>query len=180
MAQELGEPEWCEGYGVRNTHRTAVAPTKSTSTLMGSTSESVFPYPGIAYDMGTAKGEMHMVVGEFYRLAKERGKWSDSLAKELIKTLGSVQHLDWLSDHEKLVFRTAFELDQNVLLRFASQRQKYLCQGQSLNFYIREEHSEEYVVNLHKKAFLDPNILSLYYIHSQSGVVVDECSACAA
>lgn len=180
LALELGEPEWCKGHGVRHTHRTAVAPTKSTSTLMGNTSESVFPYPGIAYDISSAKGEMPIVVGEFYRLAKERGMWSTELATDIVNHLGSVQHLDWLTDHEKLVFRTAFELDQHVLIRYASNRQKYLCQGQSLNFYIRDGHTGQYVAELHKAAFLNPNILSLYYIHSQNGVVIEACQNCAA
>lgn len=182
MAEKLGEPEWCKGYGVRNTHRTAIAPTKSTSILMGGVSESVFPDPGMVFDAGSTVGELRRIVPEFYELMKERGKYDEETINSIIQNVGSVQHLDWLTDHEKAVFRTAFEVDQNFILRYASQRQKYLCQGQSLNFYIPEDGSESYYSELISRTIVDPNILSQYYVYSRSGVVMskDECLACHA
>lgn len=176
-----GEPEWCKGYNLRNTHRTAVAPTKSTALLMGGVSESVFPDPGMVFEMGSAAGGMKRISAEFYKLAKAKGKYSEELIKDINQHIGSVQHLDWLTDHEKAVFRTAFEVDQEAILRLASVRQKYLCQGQSLNFFVSEDGDEKRIAKLHSKAFLDPNITALYYIYSRSGVVINnECIACSA
>lgn len=182
LAGTLGEPEWCRGYGVRNTHRTAVAPTKSTSILMGGVSESVFPDPGMVFDAGSSVGELRRIVPEFYELMKERGHYNQETLDSIIKNIGSVQHLDWLTNEEKQVFKTAFEIDQRVLLRYASQRQQYLCQGQSLNFYIPEDHSEEYFSELMTMVIVDPNILSQYYVYSRSGVTIaaDQCTVCEA
>ena len=181
LAASLGEPEWCEGTGLRNTHRTAIAPTKSTALLMGGMSESVFPDPGMVFEIGSAAGGMKRISAEFYELAKERGKYCPELIEDINQHIGSVQHLSWLTPHEKLVFRTAFEVDQETILRLASTRQKWLCQGQSLNFFVSEDGDEERISRLHTNAFLDPNITALYYVYSRSGVVVnEECLACAA
>lgn len=181
LAEVLGEPEWCKGYGVRNTHRTALAPTKSTSLLMGGVSESHFPDPGMVFDAGSAAGDLRRIVPEIYKLMQERGVYSEATINDIIEHIGSVQHVTWLDDHEKAVFKTAFEMDQMVLLRYASQRQKHLCQGQSINFFVPEDGGEEAVARLMSKAALDDEILSVYYIYSRSGVVVkDECIACQA
>jgi len=181
MAKAMGEPEWCEGYGVRNTHRTALAPTKSTAQLMGGVSESTSPDPAMVFEMGSAAGGLKRISSEFYHLAKERGKYSKALIDDINQHIGSVQHLDWLSDHEKAVFRTAFEVDQEAILRLASTRQKYLCQGQSLNFFVSEDGDEDRIARLHSRALMDPNILSLYYVYSRSGVTINnECVACHA
>lgn len=179
LADELGESEWCKGYGVRNTHRTAVAPTKSSSVLMAGVSEMTSPDPGMVYEQSSSAGGMKRVNGELYEIMKERGVYNKKTLDNIINNLGSVQHVDWLTAEEKWVFKTAFEIDQNVILRYASQRQKYLCQGQSLNFFFAED--EKKISEIHTKALLDPNILSLYYIYSRSGAVVNgECLACSA
>ena len=181
LAQTLGEPEWCKGYGVRNTHRTALAPTKSTSLLMGGVSESVFPDPGMVFDAGSAVGELRRITPELYKLMNERGVYNKETVDDIIEHVGSVQHVEWLDEHEKQVFLTAFEIPQTVLLRYASQRQKHLCQGQSLNFFVPEGGSEKEISDLMTMVVLDENILSQYYIYSRSGVVVkDECIACQA
>lgn len=181
LAREYGEPEWCKGYGVRNTHRTAQAPTKSTSLLMGGVSEAVFPDPAMVFDAGSSVGELRRITPVIYQLMKERGVYSAETINDIIEKIGSVQHVDWLTDEEKMVFLTAFEIPQDVILRYASRRQKWLCQGQSLNFYIPEGNSEKMLADLMTKVFLDPNILGQYYIYSRSGVVVkDECLACSA
>lgn len=181
LAQEYGEPEWCKGYGVRNTHRTALAPTKSTSLLQGGMSESVFPDPGMVFEQSSSAGGMARIVPEFYKLMVERGKYNQDTIDSIIKNVGSVQHLDWLDDHEKLVFRTAFEVSQEVILRYASTRQKYLCQGQSLNFFFSEDGDEDRIAEILTRAFLDEEILSVYYFYSRSGVTVnDVCIACEA
>lgn len=181
LAQEYGEPEWCKGYGVRNTHRTALAPTKSTSLLMGGVSESWMPDPAMVWDAGSAVGELRRITPVIYELMKERGVYSEATINDIIAHVGSVQHVDWLTDDEKLVFLNAFEMDQEILLRRASNRQKWLCQGQSLNFFVPENGCEEKVAQLMTRVLCDENILSQYYIYSRSGVIVkDECIACAA
>jgi len=92
-----------------------------------------------------------------------------------------VQHVSWLNAAEKLVFLNAFEMDQRIILRHATQRQKYTCQGQSLNFYVPEDGSESLVADLMTEVLLHPDCLSQYYIYSRSGVVIkDECIACSA
>lgn len=181
LAVELGEPEWLKGYGERMTHRTALAPTKSTSILMGGISESTFPDPAMVFEIGSAAGNMKRIVGPLLKLMKDRGVYNKETIDRIIANIGSVQDEDWLTDHEKLVFRTAFEVDQFAILRFASQRQKHLCQGQSLNFYVSEDGDEDRIADLHTTALLDDSILSLYYIYSRSGVIVgSNCSACEA
>lgn len=181
LAQEYGEPEWCKGYGVRNTHRTASAPTKSTALLMGGVSESWFPDPGMVFDSESAVGGLRRIPPALYELMVERGVYNPETVQDIIEHLGSVQHVSWLGDEEKLVFLNAFEMDQHILLRHASQRQRWICQGQSLNFYVPEDGSEDLVAELMTRVLLDPNILSQYYIYSRSGVVVrDECLACSA
>lgn len=181
LAQEYGEPEWCKGYGLRNTHRTAYAPTKTTSLLMGGVSESWFPDPGMVFDAGSSVGELRRIPQIFYEKMKEKGVYNEDTVTDIINHLGSVQHVDWLEDDEKLVFLNAYEMDQRILLRHASLRQPYTCQGQSLNFYVPEDGSEDLIAELMTLVLLDPNILSQYYIYSRSGVVVmDECISCTA
>jgi len=101
--------------------------------------------------------------------------------QDVIDNLGSVQHVSWMTEEEKQVFLNAFEMDQRILLRHASQRQRYTCQGQSLNFYVPEDGSEDLISDLLTMLLLDDNVISQYYIYSRSGVVIkDECIACSA
>ena len=181
LAQEFGEPEWCRGYGVRNTHRIAYAPTKSTSLLMGGVSESWFPDPGFVYEASSAVGELSRIPPAFYELMKAKGIYNQDTLNSIIGNLGSVQHLSALSQEEKLVYLNAFEMDQAILFRRAVLRQKYACQGQSLNFYFPEDGSEDAIAEIMTQVFLHEDCLSQYYIYSRSGVVVaDECVACSA
>lgn len=182
LADTLGEPEYCRGLGIRNTHRIAVAPTMSTSQLMGGVSQGIEPYIGNVFVQQGAGGETIRVVPELLSIMRERGVYSRETMLQIASRDGSVQHVDWLSDEEKAVFKTAFEIDQRVILRQASQRQKYICQGQSLNLFFGADDPEEYISEIHKIAFKDPNILSLYYIRTKAGVSASsgECTACHA
>lgn len=181
LAETKGEPEWCKGYGVRNTHRTAYAPTKSTALLMGGVSESWSPDAGMVFDMASAVGELRRIPPVFYEKMIEKGVYNEATIKDIINNLGSVQHVDWLTPEEKQVFLNAFEIDQRVILRHASQRQNHTCQGQSINFFVSEEGSEDLVSELITRCILDENILSQYYFYSKSGVVVsDGCLSCSA
>lgn len=180
MAKEWGEPEWCKGYGVRNTHRTAIAPTMSTALIMGGVSQGIEPILSNAFIQSSAAGEIERINPSFLRLMKERGKYSRKAIEDIASRNGSVQHLDWLSDEEKLVFKTAFEINQEVILRKASNRQKKLCQAQSINLFFSADEDERYISKVQQIAFNDPFILSLYYMRMQSGVIVskDACEAC--
>lgn len=181
LAKIYGEPEWCKGYGVRNTHRTAYAPTKSTALLMGGVSESWFPDPGMVFDAGSSVGELRRIPPVFYELMKKKGVYGTETIRDIIHNLGSVQHVKWLTPEEKQVFLNAFEMDQKILFRHTVQRQKYTCQGQSMNFYISDVGSEGLVAELMTMVLLHPDCLSQYYIYSRSGVVVkDECISCQA
>lgn len=181
LAKIYGEPEWCKGYGVRNTHRTAYAPTKSTALLMGGVSESWFPDPGMVFDAGSSVGELRRIPPVFYELMKKKGVYGTEAIRDIIHNLGSVQHVKWLTPEEKQVFLNAFEMDQKILFRHTVQRQKHTCQGQSMNFYISEVGSEGLVAELMTMVLLHPDCLSQYYIYSRSGVVVkDECISCQA
>lgn len=180
MGKEFGEPEWCKGTGMRNTHTMAIAPTMSTALIMGGVSQGIEPVIGNAFIQNTSAGEIERVNPCFLKIARERGKYNKELIKDVAANYGSVQHLPWLSDHEKLVLRTAFEINQEVIIRQASQRQKYIDQGQSLNLFFSADESEAEVARIHKIAFLDPMIKSLYYVRTQAGVAGSkgECVAC--
>lgn len=179
MAEKLGEPEWCKGYGVRNTHRIAPAPTKSTAALMGGVSEGINPDPAMVYTQMTAGGEVERVNPQLLKIMKERGKYNKHTITDLKDKMGSVQHVDWLTEEEKLVFKTAFEINQKVIIRLASQRAKFIDQWQSLNLFFAADEDERYISEVHKEAFLDENILALYYIYSSAGVQASkECIAC--
>ena len=93
---------------------------------------------------------------------------------------GSVRGVDWLSDEEKLVFLTFFEIDQYAIIRKASARQRWICQAQSINLAFAADEDEAVISGVHKMAFQDKRIKSLYYIRSEAGVVgsTGECVAC--
>jgi ribonucleoside-diphosphate reductase alpha chain len=180
MAKKLGEPEWCKGYGVRNTHRIAIAPTKSTALLMGGVSEGINPDPAMVYTQSTAGGEMERVNPQLLKIMKERGKYTKKVITEIKDAMGSVQGVDWLSDDEKMVFKTAFEINQEAIIRMASARSPYICQWQSLNSFYSSEEEESTISYIHEMAFKDENILGMYYIYSMAGVQAskEECIAC--
>ena len=182
LAKELGEPEWCKGYGLRGTHDTAQAPTKSTAGLLGGVSESTFPDVGFAFTAGSVAGELFRVPPVFLQVLKDYGKYNHDVIKSIVEHNGSVQHLDFLSPTDKLVFRTAFEHDPMVNIRLATGRQKYLSQGQSLNFHIPDnDNTEELLSKVMTECVLNEDILSQYYVYTMSGVTIsDECTACHA
>lgn len=173
-----GIPEW--GNGRRNTHLIAIAPTKSTALLMGGVSEGINPDPAMTYTQTSASGEINRVNPVLLEIMKERKVFSKKHIDEIVEANGSVQGVNWLTDEEKLVFLTAFEIDQFQILRHASQRAKYIDQWQSLNLFFSSEESEEYISEVHKQAFLDENIRGLYYVYSMAGVQAakDICVAC--
>lgn len=180
MAIELGEPEWCKGTGLRNTHRIAVAPTKSTALLMGGVSEGINPDPAMSFTQNTAGGEVDRLNPTLLKLMKEKGAYNKKNVQEITDKQGSVQHVSWLTDEEKAVFKTAFEINQKAIIRMASARGRYIDQWQSLNLFFAADEDPAWIAEVHSEAFRDPNILGLYYIYTQAGVQASkgECEAC--
>jgi len=101
---------------------------------------------------------------------KERGVYNDEVIDHIIDNNGSVQDVEWLSDHEKDVFKTAYEIDQTHVVQQASDRQKFIDQGQSLNLFFDAGESPAKISDVHKQAMLDPYVKSLYYFRSKAGV----------
>lgn len=181
IANDLGSPQWCLN-GLRNTHRLAIAPTKSTSLIMGGISEGINPDPAMVYTQRTPAGDVRRITPAFWEFLKSKGLNTEDKIKEVNDNFGSVQNVSWMTDEEKKVFKTAFEIDQNVIVDYASARQKYVDQGQSLNLFFDGRANAEYISEVHKKAVLDENILSLYYVYSRAGVSTNQelgqCEAC--
>lgn len=180
MAKELGEPEWCKGHGVRNTHRTAIAPNTTSALICGGVSQGIEPIVANAYNQPSATGELDRINPEFIRLLKDKDMYSKEIIDQVAKNNGSVQNLDFLSDDEKMVFKTAYEIDQKTIIRLAAARQPFICQAQSLNLFFDADESEEYIAEVHQEAFENPNIKSLYYMRSMAGVQASkgECISC--
>jgi ribonucleoside-diphosphate reductase alpha chain len=180
LAETWGTPKWMEGYDMANTHRIAIAPTKSTALIMGGVSEGINPDTAYVYTQRTAAGEVERINPELLELMKEKGVYSKKYIEEVRDAMGSVQGVDWLDEEEKAVFRTAFEIPQMAVLQLASQRSEFIDQWQSLNLFFAADEDESYINEVHKEAFKDPNILALYYVYSKAGVQAskDECLAC--
>ena len=180
LAKELGEPEWCKGYGLRFTHRMACAPTKSTALIYGGISEGINPDVAMSFTQLTATGEVDRVNPTLLALIKNKGLDIETCIKDTVLSQGSVQHVSWLTNDEKKVFKTAFEINQRDILRLAGNRQQYIDQGQSLNLFFAGDADEGLISEIHQEAFLDEKILSLYYVYSSRGVVSSssECIAC--
>lgn len=182
LAGVLGEPIGCEGLGIRNATRLMMPPTKSSVELMGGGSEGIGLDTAMAFTKQSAGGEFFRVNKVLVDWIKEKGLDFDQCVREVIANKGSVQKVDWLDDEEKAAMRTGFEVPMEDYLRLCSQRQKYIDQAQSINLYFTSNDSEEYIGKIHKLAFKDEGILSLYYIYSMRGAGeisrVEVCEMC--
>ena len=180
LAKELGEPLWCKGLGIRNTHRLAIAPTKSTALIMGGVSEGINPDPAMAFVQAGAGGDIDRLNPTLLSLMKSKDVYNQKNIQEIIDSKGSVQAVGWLDEHEKAVFKTAFEIDQRAVLRLGGIRGKEIDQWQSLNLFFSAEEDPAYIAQIHREAFLDEKIRGLYYCYSKSGIAAskDECEAC--
>lgn len=180
LASVWGEPKWMKGYGRANTHLIAIAPTKSTALIMGGVSEGISPDTAMVYTQKSAGGEVDRVNPYLLKLMKEKGVFNKQNVEDIRDKMGSVQHVSWLNEDEKLVFRTAFEINQHTIIRLAAARGKFMDQWQSLNLFFAAGEDESYINEVHKEAFLNTDILGLYYVYSMAGVQAskDECIAC--
>lgn len=180
LADQWGEPDWCKGYGRANSHLIAVAPTKSTALIMGGVSEGINPDTAMVFTQRSAGGEVDRINPILLKRMKERGIYSKALVERIRDNMGSIQNEDCFTDEEKLVFRTAFEIDQMAILRQAEARGRYIDQWQSLNLFFSAGEDEEYISRVHQYAIESEDILGLYYVYSKAGVQAskDECAAC--
>jgi ribonucleoside-diphosphate reductase alpha chain len=166
LAVRFGEPEWCVGSGLRHSHLTAVAPTRTNSVISGAFSQGIEPIDSNYFVAKQAKGTYVRKNPVLEQLFCDRGV-DDSVWEQILGAKGSVQELDCLSDEEKEVFRTFQEIDQFELVKQAADRQPYICQGQSLNLKIDPESDPAYVMRLHLSAW-KMGLKSLYYLKSSS------------
>lgn len=182
LAVVMGEPDGCKGLGIRNATRLMMPPTKSTAELMAGASEGIGLDIAMAFTKQSAGGEFFRVNKVLVNWIKEKGLDFDKCVREVVANKGSVQKVDWLDDEEKAAMRTGFEVPMEDYLRLCSQRQRYIDQAQSINLYLTSNDSEEYIGKIHRIAFKDEGILSLYYIYSMRGAGdisrVDYCEMC--
>ena len=136
LGQIFGEPSLLKGYNRRNTTTLAVAPTTSSSFILGQVSPSIEPNNSNYYVKDLAKGKFSYKNPYLKKLLKEKGKNDDETWMDILKHSGSVQHVDFLTEEEKDVFKTFEETSQREIIIQAAGRQKYIDQGQSLNVLI--------------------------------------------
>jgi len=169
MAEHFGEPEMLKGYGFRNTTRLAQAPTKSTSYIMGgltlNLSEGVEPHKSNYTSKKLAKIQSEVKNKELIDLLESKEKNNKSTWDSILLHNGSVQHLEFLTDREKAIFKTFSEISQVDVIKLAAQRQKFIDQGQSINIMIHPDTPVNEINKLHLLAF-DEGLKSLYYQYS--------------
>lgn len=186
MAVHFGEPLMLKGYGERNTTRIAQAPKKSTTFIDGGThlalSEGIEPHRSNYSEKVLAKIQVEFKNKELEKLLITKGKNTEDVWESIMLNNGSVQHLDFLTGDEKDVFKTFSEISQYDVIELASQRQKYIDQGQSVNLMIHPDTPAKDLIKLHLNAF-DKGLKSLYYQFSinaaqQFNQKLLTCSSC--
>ena len=167
LALLYGEPEILKGYGRRNTTLTAVAPTTSSAFILGQVSQSIEPYFSNMYVKDVAKAKVTIRNPYLKEVLDSYGKDTRSVWNSIRDRDGSVQHLDFLTQNEKEVFKTFSEINQFVIIDQAAIRQKYIDQSQSLNLMINPDMPTREINELHLFAWRN-GVKSLYYQHGTS------------
>lgn len=172
LADERGSAPDMENSGRRNSHVFAIAP-NSNSSVLCNTSPSIEPIASNAYTQKTRAG-VYLVKNKWLVPVLEKyGQNTNEVWNSIVKSNGSVEHLDFLSDDERLVFKTAWEIDQHWLVEHAGNRQKYICQAQSLNLFFLPGTDRSYINSVHLKAARDRKVKSLYYFRTGSATTAD-------
>jgi ribonucleoside-diphosphate reductase alpha chain len=185
LAQEYGEPLWCRGTGMRNTHLLAIAPTVSNSVITGGISAGIEPVPANIYTFNGAKGTFIRKNKVLEALLESRGENKDQWWDQILQDDGSVQNLpdSVLSKDEKELFLTFPEINQLELVRQAAIRQRYLDQTQSLNLSFSPEDSPRWINQVHIESW-KLGIKTLYYLRTDSVIKGDlgsrqsDCTSC--
>ncbi len=166
LAQERGEYLDGKGSGRRNSHLMAVAPNASSGVIL-STSPSIEPTKANAYTHRTRAGSFLVKNPYLIQLLQEKGEDNESNWTSIITNKGSVQHLPFLTEGEKSIYKTAQELDQNWVVQHAGERQKYICQGQSVNLFFPAGAPKSYVNKVHINAW-KLGLKGLYYLRTEA------------
>lgn len=173
LAEERGPCPDAEDAGImeRFTNKMAVAPTASISTICGGASPCIEPIPANVYVAKTLDGSIEIRNKALEKLLEEKGQnnqkvWSSILSDDDSAT-GSVQHLDFLTEEEKAVFKTAFEIKQSVIIDLARERSIYVDQASSTNLFVPSNVSKSELLALHYRAW-EEGVKSLYYLRSKS------------
>jgi ribonucleoside-diphosphate reductase alpha chain len=166
LAKERGEAPDMKGWGVRNAHLLAIAP-NANSSLIGGTSPSIEPWKANAFTSRTRAGSHLTKNAYLVEVLEELNHNDEKTWSSIITNGGSVQHFDWMPDNLKAVFKTAIEIDQNWVVKQGGDRQKYLCQGQSLNIYFPAGATKQYLHKVHFNAWVYGG-KGLYYLRTES------------
>ena len=167
LAALFGEPEVLKGYGRRNTTTLAIAPTTSSSFILGQVSPSIEPLNSNYFVKNLAKGQFTYRNPELEEVLESKGKNNKETWKSILIHGGSIAHLDFFTEHEKNVFKTFAELSQKEVIIHAAQRQAYIDQGQSLNLMIPAGSKPKEINELMIFAWKQ-GIKSLYYQRSSN------------
>ena len=151
----------------RFSHKLAIAPTASISIICGGASACIEPIPANVYTHKTLSGSFTVKNPALVKLLRSMGLDTPATWRSILEHEGSVQHLDALDEHQKAVFRTAFEIDQRWVIELAADRASLVCQGQSLNLYLKSDIHKWDLLMLHWTAW-ERGIKSLYYCRSKS------------
>ncbi|MCE2687135.1 MAG: ribonucleoside-diphosphate reductase subunit alpha [Rickettsiales bacterium] len=167
-AQEVGVEE-------RFSNKIAIAPTASISIIANNSSPGVEPFAANSFTQKTLTGSFNVRNKNLVKLLENKGRNTDDTWSSITISEGSVQHLDFLDEHEKMVFKTAQEIDQRWIIELASDRQEYICQAQSLNIFVPGNVSKKYLHDIHFQAW-QKKLKSLYYCRSTSIQRADKVS----
>ncbi len=171
LGSEKGQAPDAYGTGNRFSHLMAIAPNASSSILMGNTSPSIEPYRANAYRQDTLSGS-HLNKNKFLDVVIQKEAqshnegWADEVWRSIIANDGSVQHLDWMNEHDKEVFKTSMEIDQRWVIEHAADRQEYIDQAQSLNVFFRPDSHIKYIHSVHFLAW-KKKLKTMYYCRSE-------------
>ena len=181
LAKERGECPDAEGYGVRNSHLLAIAP-NANSSIIAVTSPSIEPWKSNAFTHRTRVGSYLVKNPHIDRILLDMidsgdidQKIYDDTWQSIILHEGSIQHLDIFNDWQKLVFKTAFELDQRRVVDHAADRQEFICQGQSVNLFFPAGTDKSIVNSVHLRAW-KKKLKGLYYLRTNTGASAEKVS----
>jgi ribonucleoside-diphosphate reductase alpha chain len=180
LGGERGEAPDAIGTGKRFSHLMAIAPNASSSIIMGNTSPSIEPYRANAYRQDTLSGAFlnknRWLDELIIKVSNDKSEdWYNDVWSSIIANDGSVQHLDWMSENDKAVFKTSMEIDQRWVVELASDRQQYIDQAQSLNLFFRPDANIKYVHAIHFTAW-KKGLKTLYYCRSEKIGKADKVS----
>lgn len=180
LGKERGEAPDAAGTGRRFSHMLAIAPNASSSIIMGNTSPSIEPLRANAYRQDTLSGSMlnkNKWLDRIIKAEAEKHKadWYDEVWSSIIANDGSVQHLDWMDEWTKDVFKTSMEIDQRWVIQHAADRQQYIDQAQSVNLFFRPDSHIKYLHAVHFMAWKQ-GLKTLYYCRSEKIGKADKVS----